>query len=109
VQGIHCRQSKRFEELAVIYFVDVDDTLVRTYGTKVVPIVKTVQKVRELFEQGHALYCWISGGDEYAKTIATRLGVESCFVAFIPKPQVLIDDQEPADWKTMKVVHPSAL
>jgi hypothetical protein len=55
VPSIHCQQPKRFEEPAVIYFVDVDDTLIRTHGTKVVPIVKTVQKVRELFEQGHAL------------------------------------------------------
>jgi hypothetical protein len=109
VQGIHCQRPKRFEEPAVIYFVDVDDTLVRTYGTKVVPIVKTVHAVRHLFEQGHTLYCWSSGGGEYAKTIATQFGIESCFVAFIPKPQVLIDDQEPADWRTMKVVHPNAL
>jgi FMN phosphatase YigB (HAD superfamily) len=93
----------------MIYFVDVDDTLIRTYGTKVVPIVKTIQTVRDLRDQAHTLYCWSSGGDEYARKIATQLGIESCFVAFVPKPQVLIDDQEPAEWKTMKVVHPSAL
>jgi FMN phosphatase YigB (HAD superfamily) len=93
----------------MIYFVDVDDTLIRTYGTKVVPIVKTIQTVRDLHSQGQTLYCWSSGGAEYARKIATQLGIESCFVAFVPKPQVLIDDQEPAEWKTMKVVHPSAL
>jgi hypothetical protein len=48
-------------------------------------------------------------GAEYARKIATQLGIESCFVAVVPKPQVLIDDREPAEWKTMKVVHPSAL
>lgn len=79
----------------MIYFVDVDDALIRTYGTKVVPIVKTVRTVRELFQQGHKLYCWSSGGDEYAKRIALELGIESLFVAFVPKPQILIDDQEP--------------
>jgi hypothetical protein len=31
----------------MIYFVDVDDTLIRTYGTKVVPIVKTIQTVHD--------------------------------------------------------------
>jgi phosphoserine phosphatase len=93
----------------MIYFVDVDDTLIRTYGTKIIPIVKTVEAVRDLASNGHTLYCWSAGGEEYARRIATQLDVDSCFVAFLSKPHVMIDDQIPADWRTTKVVHPNEL
>jgi predicted HAD superfamily phosphohydrolase YqeG len=93
----------------MIYFVDVDDTLVRTHGSKVVPIVKTIQSVRDLAKDGHTLYCWSAGGDDYARRIATQLGIASCFAAFLPKPHVLIDDQHPSEWRTLKVLHPSEL
>jgi hypothetical protein len=36
----------------------------------------------------------------------TALGIEHCFVGFLPKPHVVIDDQELTVWKRFSVVHP---
>jgi hypothetical protein len=49
---------------------------------------------------------WSAAGTEYARSTAQRLGIERCFVGFLPKPHVVIDDQEPASWKRFTVVHP---
>lgn len=43
-------------------------------------------------EAGAALYCWSSGGGDYARASAAELGLEQCFVDFLPKPHTLIDD-----------------
>jgi hypothetical protein len=50
-----------------IIFVDVDDTLVRDIGGKVIPIPATVRYVRARYDEGAELYCWSSGGAEYAQ------------------------------------------
>jgi predicted mannosyl-3-phosphoglycerate phosphatase (HAD superfamily) len=45
-----------------VVFVDVDDTLVRSVGTKRIPMPPVVARVRELHRQGVALYLRSSGG-----------------------------------------------
>lgn len=89
-------------------FVDVDDTLVRSVGSKRIPIPAVVQHVCDLHAQGAILYCWSAGGAEYARRTAEDLGLAHCFVAFLPKPNVLIDDQSAADWPRCIAVHPTA-
>jgi phosphoserine phosphatase len=76
-----------------VVYVDVDDTLVRTVGTKRIPMTGAVDHVRSLHAGGAQLYCWSSGGGEYAHSVAQELGIAACFVAFLPKPHVLLDDQ----------------
>jgi hypothetical protein len=90
----------------LIVYVDVDDTLVRSAGTKRIPMPNVITHVRELFKQGAELYCWSTAGSEYARSSARELGIEGCFVAFLPKPNVLIDDQDVGVWKRFIVVHP---
>ncbi|MEM6483630.1 MAG: hydrolase [Pseudomonadota bacterium] len=90
-----------------ITYVDVDDTLIRTAGTKRIPIPNVVQYVREQVEAGVSLYCWSSGGAEYAKEVAEELGIAQLFVTFLPKPSVMIDDQRPDEWRYLRVVHPN--
>jgi len=85
------------DKRAVIY-VDVDDTLVRHASSKPVPITRVIDQVRRLHARGFSLYCWSTGGAEYARRIATELGVAECFTAFLPKPTILIDDQEISAW-----------
>ena len=34
------------------------------------------------------------------------LDIEDCFKAFLPKPNVIIDDQSLADWRRLVHVHP---
>ena len=56
---------------------------------------------------GASLYCWSSGGAEYARLSAAELGIEACFVAFLPKPDVYLDDQSVDEWRYCKHVLPS--
>jgi hypothetical protein len=88
-------------------FVDVDDTFVRSIGTKRIPIPSVFQHVRDLYAQGAILYCWSAGGMEYAQRSAAEFGIADCFTAFLPKPNVLIDDQNAAQWPSTILIHPS--
>lgn len=90
----------------VIFFVDVDDTLMRFAGTKRMPVQNVVSHVRSLFREGAILYCWSSGGAEYACQMAVELQIDDCFAAFLPKPNVIIDDQEVAEWRNCLTIHP---
>ncbi|WP_405051624.1 DUF705 domain-containing protein [Stenotrophomonas pigmentata] len=89
-----------------IVFVDVDDTLVRSFGTKRIPMPSAIAHVRELHQQGFALYLWSSGGADYARSSAAELGIEHCFVAFLPKPDAYIDDQPVHEWRYCQHVLP---
>ena len=71
------------------------------------PMPKVVTHVKRLAAQGGIeLYCWSMAGSEYARATARELGIEECFAAFLPKPNVLIDDQEIGTWKRFVVIHP---
>lgn len=82
-----------------VIFVDVDDTLVRSVGTKRIPMPHVVAAVRGLTSQGASLYLWSSGGAAYARATAVELGLSDCFVDFLPKPHAYIDDQPVQDWQ----------
>jgi predicted HAD superfamily phosphohydrolase YqeG len=82
-----------------VVFVDVDDTLVRSVGTKRIPMTSVIARVRELHAAGVALYLWSSGGADYARSSAVELGIESCFIAFLPKPDAYLDDQAVHEWR----------
>lgn len=89
-----------------VIFIDVDDTLVRSVGSKRIPNPSIIQKVRTLHAEGVALYLWSTGGAEYAKRSAAELGIDSCFVAFLPKPHAYIDDQPVHEWRYCNYVLP---
>jgi hypothetical protein len=91
----------------LIAYVDVDDTLVRSFGSKRIPMTEMVKHVRELHRDGVVLYAWSSGGADYARDTAKELGLEDCFAAFLPKPNIMIDDQAPAEWRRLIHVHPA--
>ena len=90
------------------FYVDVDDTIVRSVGSKRIPIPSVIQHVRDLKKQGAMMYCWSSGGGDYAKQSALEFGIADCFEGFLPKPNVMLDDQDIAAWKRYICVHPSA-
>lgn len=91
----------------MVIYVDVDDTLVRTVGSKRIPIPAIIAHVRELHQAGAELYCWSSGGAVYARESAEQLGIAGCFQAFLPKPEVMIDDQEIMNWRRFTTIHPN--
>lgn len=90
----------------VVIYVDVDDTLVRSHGAKRIPIPMVIKHVRSLFEQGAELFCWSSGGADYARDSAFEVGLGDCFKAFLPKPNIILDDQQISDWRRLLQVHP---
>ncbi|NTY02249.1 DUF705 domain-containing protein [Deinococcus sp. JMULE3] len=90
----------------LIVYVDVDETLVRNVGRSRVPIPGAIAHVRELAAQGSELYCWSSGGAEYARDSAREVGLEGMFTAFLPKPQVMLDDQRVESWRQLVQLHP---
>lgn len=83
----------------MIVFVDVDDTLVRSIGSKRIPMPRVVERVRSLHAEGAVMYLWSTGGAEYARASAAELGISECFVGFLPKPNLIIDDQPVSDWR----------
>ena len=93
-------------DLPLIVYIDVDDTLIRSAGTKRIPVSSMIEHVRTLADQGATLYCWSSGGADYAREVAVELGLHDLFVAFLPKPQVIIDDQNVLSWRRLVQVHP---
>lgn len=90
-----------------VIYVDVDDTLVRSFGPKQIPILGTVDFVRKMHRAGHTLYCWSRGGGEYAKQVAETLGVDDCFTGFLPKPDVIVDDQQTNCLGHCEFIHPN--
>ena len=85
------------KESSVIY-IDVDDTFVRSFGTKRIPMIGVIDKIKMLKTQGAKLYCWSSGGAEYARNSAHEFGIDDCFDGFLPKPTILIDDIKISKW-----------
>ena len=90
----------------LVVYIDVDDTLVRSAGTKIIPIPSVIEHVKELADSGAEIYCWSSVGAEYGRNTAQKLGIERCFAGFLPKPNIVIDDQAISDWKRLATVHP---
>lgn len=93
--------------MSTIIYVDVDDTLIRTVGTRRIPIPEVIEHVRRLKADGAELYLWSAGGSRYCEEIADELGLRECFKAFLPKPRIIIDDQEVRDWVFCTTFHPS--
>jgi phosphoglycolate phosphatase-like HAD superfamily hydrolase len=89
-----------------VLYVDIDDTLVRSFGSKRMPMGAMVALVRELKARGASLYCWSSGGAAYARASAEEVGLGDCFEAFLPKPHLLLDDVRLSDWRLTEL-HPA--
>jgi FMN phosphatase YigB (HAD superfamily) len=99
--------SDPYRRSAAIY-VDVDDTLVHHARAAPEPIAHVIEQVRRLHARGFSLYCWSTGGADYARRVVTELGLAECFAGFLPKPTILIDDQEMSTW-LLKTFHPMAV
>lgn len=90
-----------------IIFVDVDDTLVRSVGTKRIPMPAVIAHVKRLKAEGATLYLWSSGGAEYCRDTAIECGISDCFTGYLPKPTFYIDDQPVHEWRFCEHVYPS--
>jgi len=88
-------------------YIDVDETFLRNYGAKQIAIPSVIKHIKDLKDAGATLYCWSSGGAEYAKSSAKKFGIESCFLGFLPKPNVAIDDMPFSKWRNLLEIHPN--
>jgi hydroxymethylpyrimidine pyrophosphatase-like HAD family hydrolase len=89
-----------------VVFVDIDDTLVRSFGSTRIPMPTVIEQVRRLKRDGHLLYLWSSGGAAYCQSSAKELGIEDLFEAFLPKPTQYLDDQPLHEWRFCKHFYP---
>lgn len=89
-----------------VAYVDVDDTLVRSFGSKRIPITGGINFVRELKKAGATLFCWSSGGAKYAFETAAELGISECFDGFLAKPNLVVDDVSIQRWNVLEL-HPN--
>ncbi len=69
----------------LILFVDIDDTLVRSFGSKRIAMTPVIDRIRALHAEGAVLYAWSSGGAAYVQSTLAELGLSGCFVACLPK------------------------
>jgi hypothetical protein len=90
----------------LVVYVDCDDTLVRTAGSKRIPVSGVAEHVRKLFAEGAELYCWSTAGAAYARATADEMKLTDCFAGFLPKPHVLIDDQAVSAWRRTIEIFP---
>lgn len=70
-------------------FVDVDLTLVDERGRMV---AGADEAMRTLHDAGCHLFLWSTGGRDYCEAVARRLDIHGLFDAFLPKPDLFIDD-----------------
>ena len=70
-------------------YVDVDLTLVDAQGF---PLPDAARAMRELYDAGCHLFLWSTGGGDYCRRVAKRCGITQLFEAFLPKPDIYIDD-----------------
>lgn len=91
----------------LVVYVDVDDTLVRSFGSRRIAMPRVIERVRSLHAEGAVLYCWSSGGGDYARQSAVELDIEECFAGFLPKPHVAIDDVRIEAWRELVQLHPN--
>ncbi|WP_199242820.1 hypothetical protein [Vitiosangium sp. GDMCC 1.1324] len=84
-------------------YLDAEDTLVSGTAGAPLPRERLVARVRELARKGAGLYLWSRHGAEQARRVAAELGLEDCFQAFLPKPQVLIDTEALEDWSISEI------
>lgn len=108
--ALHKSQAEQVDESgpapAFAVYVDVDDTLVRFFGTKQIPMPRTLDRLRELRSEGATLYLWSTGGSHYARRVASELGITDLFEAFLPKPRLVLDDQPLDCWRELTYEHP---
>lgn len=91
----------------LVVFVDIDDTLVRSFGSRRIAMTSVVARIRALHAEGAVLYAWSSGGADYARSSTEELGIGDCFSAWLPKPDVFVDDVRIEDWRNTIQLHPN--
>ncbi len=92
----------------IVYF-DIDDTIVRSFGQKRIPMPAVIAQIRKLKAAGTTLYLWSSGGAEYCKSTALEFGITDCFDGFLPKPTFYVDDQPMHEWRLCQHLYPAQI
>jgi hypothetical protein len=88
-----------------IIYIDVDDTLIRTFGTKQIPIPRSA----DYFRRMHMSY---TDGVELEQTILETLRQSSVSISdlsasFLPKPDIVLDDRLEILLEHCEFIHPN--
>jgi len=94
------------KDAAMVVYVDVDDTLIRSVGPTRIPIPRAIERVKELRDGGATLYLWSTAGAKYARETAVELKIAEYFVDFLPNPTLILDDQPVSEWRGCKYEYP---
>lgn len=70
-------------------FVDVDLTIVDHQG---ILLPHVAEAMHTLYDAGCNLFLWSTGGATYCREVAEKAGIAQLFDAFLPKPDIYIDD-----------------
>ena len=90
-----------------IVYVDVDDTLVRSAGNRASPDDNRHSR-GQTFEGRRELLCicGVPAAQDYARKSAVELEIADCFAGYLPKPNVIIDDQPVEQWRGTRHIYP---
>jgi len=72
-----------------VVYVDVDDTIMDRHDH---PKPSVIEFLHYAKSRGCRLFLWSQAGDDYCKEHAERLGIAHLFQAFLPKPDIAVDD-----------------
>lgn len=65
------------------------------------------ERIRALHAESALLCARSSGGADYARSTADELDLADCFVAYLPKPDVFVDDVRVEAWRNTVQLHPN--
>lgn len=89
-----------------IIYCDVDNTLIDHNNS---PKKNTLKYLEYARSKGAVLYLWSQGGADYCRDIANQLGITHWFKAFLPKPEIVVDDLPIKAPFISKHIHPIQL
>jgi hypothetical protein len=91
----------------MIIYVDANALFTQAADATRTPAQSVIKHVRSLHLAGVELYCWSAAGGAFCEEVVREMGLEACFRACLPKPNVIIDRERVTEWTSLVHSHPS--
>ena len=76
--------------MGLVAYIDIDQTIVNTAGEALPGACERIEQLA--VQYGYELVAWSRTGRSYALETLERLGIAKWFMAFLTKPDFVIDD-----------------